>query len=84
MKDEILQLRPMGADACLWSGAIQDHLVGFQLMTILTGQSHIIKVRVIVLYQVSKCTFDVVLKIISLETVQGGTNYFTFLFLLSK
>ena len=27
-----------------WSGAIQDHLVGFQLMTILTGQSHISKV----------------------------------------
>ena len=50
----------------------------------LTGQSHISKVRVIVLYEVSKCTFEVVLKIISLETVQGGTNYFTFLFLLSK
>ena len=79
MKDEILQLRPMGADACLWSGAIQDHLVGFQLMTILTGQSHISKVWVI-----SKCTFDVVLKIISLATGQGGANYFTCLFLLSK
>ena len=74
----------MGADGCLWSGAIQDHLVGFQLMTILTGQSHISKVLVIVLYQISKCTFDVVLKIISLETGQGGANYFTFLFLLSK
>ena len=74
----------MDADGCLLSGAFQGHLLGFQVMTILTGQSHISKVRVIVLYQVSKCTFDVVLKIISLETVQGGTNYFTFLFLLSK
>ena len=74
----------MDADGCLLSGAFQDHLLGFQVMTILTGQSHISKVRVIVLYQVSKCTFDVVLKIISLETVQGGTNYFIFLFLLSK
>ena len=72
----------MDADGCLLSGAFQDHLLGFQVMTILTGQSHISKVRVNVLYQVSKCTFDVVLKIISLETVQGGTNYFTFLFLL--
>ena len=30
-------------------------------MTILTGHSHINKVRVIVLYKVSKCTFDFVL-----------------------
>ena len=60
----------MDADDCLLSGAFQDHLLGFQVMTILTGQSHISKVRVIVLYQVSKCTFDVVLKIISLDTVK--------------
>ena len=53
----------MGVDSCLGTGAIQDHFVGFHLMTILTGQSHISKVWVIVLYQVSKCTFDVVLKI---------------------
>ena len=33
----------MGVGGCLGSGAIQDHLVGFQLMTILTGQSHISK-----------------------------------------
>ena len=66
-KEEILQLITMDADGCLLSGAFQDHLLGFQVMTILTGQSHISKVRVIVLYQVSKCTFDVVLKIISLH-----------------
>ena len=79
IKEEILQLITMDADGCLLSGAFQDHLLGFQMMTILTGQSHISKVRVIVLYQVSKCTFDIVLKIMSLETVQGRTNYFTFL-----
>ena len=42
----------MGVDGYLGSGAIQDHLVGFQLVTILTDQSHISKVWVIVLYQV--------------------------------
>ena len=50
-KDEILHLRQMGVDGCLGSGAIQDHLVGFHLMTIFTDQSHISKV--IVLSQVS-------------------------------
>ena len=38
------------------TGSSQDHLVGFHLLTILTGQSHISKV--IVLSQVSKNTFD--------------------------
>ena len=33
----------MGVGGCLGSGAIKDHLVGFQLMTIPTGQSHISK-----------------------------------------
>ena len=56
----------MGVDGCLGSGAIQDHLVGFQLMTILTGQSHISKV--FVLSQVSKCNFYVVLEVVPLET----------------
>ena len=37
----------MGADGCLLSGAIQDHLLGFQLMAILTGQSHISKVLIL-------------------------------------
>ena len=35
-----------------WTGSSQDHLVGFHLMTILTGQSHISKV--VVLSQVSE------------------------------
>ncbi len=34
----------MGVGGCLGSGAIQNHLVGFQLGTILTDQSHISKV----------------------------------------
>ena len=42
------------------TGSSQDHL-----LTILTGQSHISKV--IVLSQVSKCTFDVVLEVVPLE-----------------
>ena len=47
-----------------WS--CQDHLVCFHLLTILTGQSHISKV--IVLSQTAKSTFDVILKVIPLET----------------
>ena len=47
------------------TGCSQDHLVGFHLLTILTGKSHISKV--IVLSQVSKSIFDVVLKVIPLE-----------------
>ena len=38
----------MGVGGCLGSGAIQNHLVGFQLGTILTDQSHISKVWVII------------------------------------
>ena len=48
------------------AGRCQDHPVRFHLLTILTGQSHISKV--IVLSQVSKCTFDVVLEVIPLKT----------------
>ena len=75
MKDEILPLKTMGADGCWWSGAIQDNLVGSQLMTILTGQGHISKVWVTILYQIPQWTFDFCLKIISTETSQGGANY---------
>ena len=46
MKDEILKLRPMGVDGCLMTGAIQDHFVGFRLMTILAGQSYISEVNI--------------------------------------
>ena len=46
MKDGILKLRPKGVDGCLMTGAIQDHFVGFRLMTILTGQSYISKVNI--------------------------------------
>ena len=50
----------------------QDHLVGFQLMNILTGQSHISKVWFIVLYQVSKCTFVGNIFLISLSLLETG------------
>ena len=48
-----------------WTGSSQDHLVCLHLLTILTGKGHISKV--IVLSQVSKRTFDVVLEVIPLE-----------------
>ena len=48
-----------------WTGGSQDHLVCFHLLTILTGQGHISKV--IVLSQVSKGNFDVVLEVVPLE-----------------
>ena len=56
----------MGVDGCLGTGATQDHFVGFHLMNILTGQSHISKV--IVLSQVSKRILDILLEVIPLET----------------
>ena len=46
----IYKLRPMGVDGCLRTGAIQDNFVGFRLMTILTGQSHITKVNILLLW----------------------------------
>ena len=46
MKDGILKLRPKGVDGCLMTGAIQDHFVGFRLMTILAGQSYISEVNI--------------------------------------
>ena len=48
-----------------WTGSNKNHLVHLHLLTILTGQSHISEV--IILSQVSKNTFDVVLKVIPLE-----------------
>ena len=36
----------MGVDGCLMTGAIQDHFVGFRLMTILAGQSYISEVNI--------------------------------------
>ena len=56
-----------------WTGSCQDHLMCFHLLTILTGQSHISKV--IVLSQVSKSTFDVVLEVIPLEAKLLPTFY---------
>ena len=47
------------------TGSSQDHFVCLHLLTILTGKGHISKV--IVLSQVSKSTFDVVLEVIPLE-----------------
>ena len=41
--NEILQRRSMCVNTCFWTGASQDHLVGFHQRTILTGQSHITK-----------------------------------------
>ena len=42
--NEILQRRSMCVNTCFWTGASQDHLVGFCQRTILTGQGHITKV----------------------------------------
>ena len=36
----------MGVDGCLMTGAIQDHFVGFRLVTILAGQSYISEVNI--------------------------------------
>ena len=74
---EIFRLQPsfyklVGEDACSFQAASgketessQDHLVCFHLLTILTGQSNISEV--IVLSQVSKSTFDVILEVIPLK-----------------
>ena len=43
-RNEILQRRSMSVNACFWTGASQDHLLGVHLFTIHTGQSYITKV----------------------------------------
>ena len=47
------------------TGSSQDHLVCFHLLTILAGQSHISKV--IVISQVSKSAFDVLMEVVPPE-----------------
>ena len=47
------------------TGSHQDHLVGFQLLTILTGKSDIDKV--VVLSQVPKSFYHILLEIVPLE-----------------
>ena len=92
MKDEILKLRPMGVDGCLMTGAIQDHFVGFRLMTILAGQSYISEVnifccdvkaeeQIISLILLSKLRNFLLLLLSPLEI---GERYLRFFFLLSK
>ena len=95
MKDGILKLRPMGVDGCLMTGAIQDHFVGFRLMTILTGQSYISKVnifccdvkaeeQIISLILLSKLNNFLLLLQYSLSPLEIGERYLRFFFLLSK
>ena len=95
MKDGILKLRPKGVDGCLMTGAIQDHFVGFRLMTILTGQSYISKVnifccdvkaeeQIISLILLSKLNNFLLLLQYSLSPLEIGERYLRFFFLLSK
>ena len=95
MKDGILKLRPKGVDGCLMTGAIQDHFVGFRLMTILTGQSYISKVnifccdvkaeeQIISLILLSKLNILLLLLQYSLSPLEIGERYLRFVFFLSK
>ena len=95
MKDGILKLRPKGVDGCLMTGAIQDHFVGFRLMTILTGQSYISKVnifccdvkaeeQIISLILLSKLNIFLLLLQYSLSPLEIGERYLRFFFLLLK
>ena len=94
MKDEILKLRPIGVDGCLMTGAIQDHFVGFRLMTILAGQSYISEVNVfccdvkaeeqiISLILLSKLRNFLLLLQYSLSPLEIGERYLRFFFFRS-